>query len=64
MGIVLLEIITYGLWQFLLPTDQHQGATPYGGMLDSEVFDKVTKEAYKIPKPKNCPPKFYELICW
>ena len=52
-GIVLYELIT-------------QGSKPYPDMTDKEVEQKVTREAYQMPCPKNCPEKLYSIMqqCW
>ena len=51
-GIVLYEIITYG-------------RTPYPGMTNMEVLQKV-EQGYRMPQPKNCTYQFHNLMlkCW
>ena len=52
-GIVLYELIT-------------QGSKPYPDMTDKEVEQKVTREAYQMQCPKDCPEKLYSIMqqCW
>ena len=52
-GIVLFEIITHG-------------QTPYPDMPDEEVKHKVVHENYRLPQPKGCPDKLYDIMnqCW
>ena len=51
-GVVLYEIITYGL-------------TPYSSMTDAQVM-KHLQEGYHMLKPKSCPDKLYGIMldCW
>eukprot|EP00049_Salpingoeca_infusionum_P012682 m.233685 g.233685 ORF g.233685 m.233685 type:complete len:935 (-) comp15247_c0_seq1:450-3254(-) len=52
-GIVLWEIITFA-------------KMPYAGFSNMEVVDRVTEDEYRLPKPKECPDKFYNFMlqCW
>lgn len=52
-GIVLHELIT-------------QGQMPYPDMTDKEVKQKVIQEGYRMPCPKDCPDKLYDIMqsCW
>lgn len=51
-GIVLYEIITYG-------------RTPYPGMTNVEVLQKVD-QGYRMPQPEDCTYQFYNIMlkCW
>ncbi|XP_050417881.1 tyrosine-protein kinase SRK2 isoform X2 [Patella vulgata] len=48
-GVVLTEIFTYG-------------KEPYEGMASKESFENVQR-GYRIPRPENCPPEVYDVIC-
>uniref|UniRef100_A0A0N5BRC9 Tyrosine-protein kinase n=1 Tax=Strongyloides papillosus TaxID=174720 RepID=A0A0N5BRC9_STREA len=51
-GILLVELVTYG-------------RTPYPGMTNAEVLQKV-ENGYRMPCPTGCPPPLYEIMlqCW
>nr|KAF6341242.1 fyn related Src family tyrosine kinase [Myotis myotis] len=51
-GILLFEIITYG-------------QTPYSGMTNAQVIQKLLLN-YRLPQPSNCPLPFYNIMleCW
>ncbi|KAK8400633.1 hypothetical protein O3P69_002443 [Scylla paramamosain] len=51
-GVMLMEILTHGV-------------VPYIGYSNQQVLE-VLQEGYRMPQPKDCPDKLYELIlnCW
>lgn len=52
-GVVLWEIQTFA-------------KLPYGMMSNTEVFEKVSEEEYRLPLPKQCPSEVYDVMlkCW